>query len=240
MQPPDDVESQSIDRARFVQLNVRARRLSAVTTACLLLLGFLVVGIGMLCGTYLYRQYVQARVHHFRGWCNIPYEPQPMHENLLSVMGGGAQLNSNEEENRAEFDRRISNFFQEGFELDLDDELFEKIDVPDFRDGRTGRFIHDFNNNLTGIVDNSGGRCFVMPLDRSKVLPPRDLYDLIIKMWNGYYKVDTLVIKQSMRVVIPPISNTATVGQYIAQECKNMTIYKLEKYVGGGMFCANF
>lgn len=150
----------------------------------------------------------------------------------------GGDVDKNEEEDRAEFDRRISNFFQEGFELDLDNELFEKIDVPDFRDGRTGRFIHDFNNNLTGIVDSTGGRCFVMPLDRSKVLPPRDMYDLIIKMWNGYYKVDTIVIKQRMRVVVPPISD-ANVGQYIAQECKNMTIYRLEKYVGGGELSKN-
>lgn len=144
-------------------------------------------------------------------------------------------FNTLEEEDRAEFDKRISDFFHEGFELDLDDERFEKIDVPDFRDGRTGRFIHDFNNNLTGIVDTTGGRCFVMPLDRSKVLPPRDLYDLVVKMWNGYYKVNTMVVKESMKVVTPPISDVNIVGQYIAQECKNMTIYRLEKYVGGGM-----
>lgn len=189
----------------------------------------------MLCGTYLYRQYVQAPVHRFRGWCSIPYDADAIHHDFLNAEDSElTDLNRLEEEDRAEFDRRISNFFQEGFELDLDNDRYEKIDVPDFRDGRSGRFIHDFNNNLTGIVDNTGRRCFVMALDRAKVLPPRDLYDLIIKMWNGYYKVDTFVVKQSMRVVTPPVSDRATVGQYIAQECRNMTIYKLEKYVGGG------
>nr|CAI5851044.1 unnamed protein product [Callosobruchus analis] len=48
-------------------------------------------------------------------------------------------------------------FFQENFEID-DDRKYEKIDVPDFRDGRAGRFIHDFNTNITGIIDITGRR----------------------------------------------------------------------------------
>jgi len=39
----------------------------------------------------------------------------------------------------------IDNFFKERFEIDLENEHYEKIDVPDFRGGRQGRFIHDFN-----------------------------------------------------------------------------------------------
>jgi hypothetical protein len=30
--------------------------------------------------------------------------------------------------------------------LDLADELFSKIEVPDFKNGRTGRFIHEFDS----------------------------------------------------------------------------------------------
>lgn len=43
--------------------------------------------------------------------------------------------------------RNISNrsFFKERFEIDLENEYYEKIDVPDFRGGRQGRFVHDFN-----------------------------------------------------------------------------------------------
>lgn len=37
------------------------------------------------------------------------------------------------------------NFFKERFEIDLENEHYEKIDVPDFRGGRQGRFVHDFN-----------------------------------------------------------------------------------------------
>lgn len=38
----------------------------------------------------------------------------------------------------------IRSFFKERFEIDLENEQYEKIDVPDFRGGRQGRFIHDF------------------------------------------------------------------------------------------------
>lgn len=123
--------------------------------------------------------------------------------------------------------------FQENFEID-NDQKYEKIDVPDFRDGRSGRFIHDFNTNITGIIDITGHRCFVMPLDRQNVLPPKSLFDLIHKMWEGYYKVDTAVVRKTMRVVIPPVSDTKTIGGYITSECDGLPIYKLEKYVGGG------
>lgn len=135
-------------------------------------------------------------------------------------------------------------FFQEEFELDLENDVYEKIDVPNFRDGRQGRFIHDFNSNITGIIDTNAQRCFVMPLNRDRVLQPRSLYDLIQKMWDGYYKVDTEVVRETMRVATPPITDMRQVGPYIARECQGLPIYKLEKIVRGGkwnlLICSNF
>lgn len=45
--------------------------------------------------------------------------------------------------------KQMLGFLPENFEIN-DDKKYEKIDVPDFRDGRSGRFIHDFNTNMTG------------------------------------------------------------------------------------------
>lgn len=47
-------------------------------------------------------------------------------------------------------------------------------------------FLFYFQNK-TGIIDVDGRHCFVMPLNRSQVLPPRDLIDLVRKMWDGLY-----------------------------------------------------
>ncbi len=43
-------------------------------------------------------------------------------------------------------DAKSDAYFREDFELDLADELFSKIEVPDFKNGRTGRFIHEFDS----------------------------------------------------------------------------------------------
>jgi len=79
-----------------------------------------------------------------------------------------------------------------------------------------------------------------MPLNRGNVLPPSSLFDLVHKIWDGYYKVDTKVVRETMRVVTPPITDTSEIGEYITSECQDMPIYRLEKYVGGGIhifFC---
>lgn len=75
----------------------------------------------------------------------------------------------------------------------------------------------------------TGHRCFVMPLNRDNVLPPKTLFDLIHKMWEGYYKVDTDMVRRSMRVVFPPLEDTESIGTYIANECADLPIYRLEK-----------
>lgn len=127
-------------------------------------------------------------------------------------------------------------FFKEEFELGLgDDDSFSKIDIPDFRDGRTGRFYHDFKFNQSAIVDVEARRCFVMPLDRSTVEVPRNFFDLIMKMQQGEYNIDTTVVKKNMRVVLPAVTDMSTIAPGIAGECKGKRTYMLEKYVSGGM-----
>jgi hypothetical protein len=38
----------------------------------------------------------------------------------------------------------FNKFFNEEFDIDVEFEQYEKIEVPDFSHGRRGRFIHDF------------------------------------------------------------------------------------------------
>lgn len=130
-----------------------------------------------------------------------------------------------------DLNRLESRFFNEEIELgDSIDESYSKITVPDFRDGRRGRFLHDFRNNQSSIIDKDNNRCFVMPLDRETVLPPESLLDLVTKMWNGYYDIDTSVIRKDYRVVTPAITDDSTITSRIAKECFGMNIYMLEKY----------
>jgi len=125
-----------------------------------------------------------------------------------------------------------SDFFREEFEIDLESEKYTKVEVPDFKNGRLGRFIHEFDSNKTAIVDQTGMRCFIMPLDRERILPPKSMYDMIEKMWKGYYTVNTKRVRESMRIVEPAIDDLTDFGEYIQQECQGKTTYLLEKMTG--------
>ncbi|XP_050438647.1 uncharacterized protein LOC126844469 isoform X2 [Adelges cooleyi] len=122
--------------------------------------------------------------------------------------------------------------FKEDFELDLKDDSYEKI-APALPNANSARFIHDFSANVTGIVDVEGKRCFVMPLNRTSVLPPTSLYDLLFKMSSGYYSVDTKNMMHNMRVITPAIKDVSEYGSYVAKDCATYPVYKLEKIVSG-------
>ncbi|XP_017784330.1 PREDICTED: integral membrane protein 2B [Nicrophorus vespilloides] len=223
----EDVESQGSDQDRtFIILKARAHRIHGITTLVIVLIASIVAAIGVMGGAYLYRQYLRSQV--FKGWCTIPYKQNSETAALMLDNDLKDYMDTYDEESF----KVPSYLFKEKFEVDMDDE-YEKIDVPDFKDGRDGRFIHDFNTNTTGIIDRTGNRCFIMPLNRKNVLPPKSLLDLIQKMWKGYYKVNVDIVKETMRVVTPPISDTSKVGEYISKECYGLPIYKLEQYVGG-------
>ena len=88
---------------------------------------------------------------------------------------------------------------------------------------------------MTGIVDLEAGRCFVMELNRSRVMPPRNLFDMIEKMKSGYYDIDTEVIHETYRVVTPPLPNGYLgLGSYINEECASFPIYRLERMTSPG------
>lgn len=129
------------------------------------------------------------------------------------------------------------NFFQEEIDLDLsEDNAYAKINVPDFRDGRYGRFLHDFKSNQTAIIDETAQRCFIMPLDRESILPPKSLADLVLKMYTGYYDINPSEIRKKMRVVTPAMTgdDLKSVSANIQAACESMDVYRLEKYVSGG------
>lgn len=121
------------------------------------------------------------------------------------------------------------NVLKEEFELDVEKNRYEKFNLPE---KGSHRFVHDFYTNYTAIVDVESQRCFITPLDRSLILPPKSLYDLIKKMSNGYYSMDTEKVHRDMRVQ-ERIVDTEPLGIYINKECQNFDMYKLEKVISG-------
>lgn len=252
---PSETARDNESAASSIILIRRARRFSSATTYILFLIALLVTSLGIIAGVFYYRQYAHSRNHlRFHGFCQIPYDSSNMNDNQMYYMNSMLrddtdELNSQiqrllnpyqndltEIENRMEeTEKEVSDqFFKEEFELGLsDEENYSKINVPVFRGQRQGRFLHDFKYNQSGIIDKDNGRCFLMPLDRDTVLPPKSLRDLIEKMWNGYYNINTSTVRKNMRVITPELKDLSDVSPRITNECEEMKIYRLEKLVSG-------
>ncbi|CAG2183021.1 unnamed protein product, partial [Oppiella nova] len=176
-----------------------------MTTLCVTLTALLVLTTGIVGGIYLYRQFAQYRLRHFRGWCSIPYvEPSSRYEEMHRTSASNPVFDAQKQDNinietmindlakqmRESMDDSLlsesNQYFDEEFDIDVEFEQYERIEVPNFSHGRRGRFVHDFAKNMTGIIDVEEGRCFVLPLNRSQVLPPQSLFDLVVKMRTGY------------------------------------------------------
>jgi len=114
--------------------------------------------------------------------------------------------------------------FQEYIEIDTANGVYEKLHVPSVLDSRRSTIVHDFEKNLTAIIDKDRTYCFIMELNRTVVQPPQNLYDLIIKTKSGYYIPDGEVIRKQYRVLGPEIED---IGDYIYNECQYFNTYRL-------------
>lgn len=216
----------------------------------LFLIAVIVMMLGVLGGWTLYRLYTPNHANmRYHALCDIPYAADSIElprfyprnddafslnwRTLLPMPGSGSNL-----ESVKQFDDDLidDNFFREEIELDSssDNDGYARIDVPDFKDGRRGRFMHDFKENQSAIIDTSSNRCFIMPLDRETTLPPSSLIDLMQKMGSGYYNIDTERVRRNLRVITPRITDLSLISERIANECYDMKVYMMEKFVSGG------
>ncbi|XP_015907183.1 integral membrane protein 2B isoform X2 [Parasteatoda tepidariorum] len=221
---PANIKDAEEGRPVVVTMHAHVRRVSSLTTLCIFATALLVLTTGVMGGMYLYRHFAHYKLRHFRGWCSVPYlpdvqpEPKPVSSELKQMASEALEVNSPK-----------VNFFEEELDIDVKFEQYERIEVPSFERGRHAQFVHDFVANKTGIVDYENSRCFVMVLNRNYVFPPRVLYEQISKMRAGYFDADTQIVRHTMQVVTPPISDLKNVGLFIARDCAQMPIYMLEK-----------
>ncbi|XP_037959723.1 uncharacterized protein LOC119689054 [Teleopsis dalmanni] len=219
----------------------RSPQLSCVKTILLFLISMIVMMMGILGGYTLYRAYAPSHSSkHLLASCEVPYFVDDNNTfPRFYTQSDDFDLNWRSLFPRITAEELLgdisdNHFFRENIEFDMsDDESIAKVDVPDFKDGRRGRFMHDFKENQSAIIDTTANRCFIMPLDHNTTLPPKSFLDLMQKMGTGYYNVDTERVRRTMRVVTPPITDLSLISERIANECFDMKIYMLENYVSG-------
>lgn len=206
-----DVEADLVLRPPMIAVAARRRR-STCANLFVLLTALFLLSAGIIGSIYLYK-YLTHRT--FRGWCGVPY-----YELLSDDEQGGKQQQQQ---------RTYEGHFEEQVEIDKEYGKYEKIDVPAFEDVRRSSILHDFEKNYTAIVDMDDDRCYVMPLNRKLVRPPKDFWDLISKLRSGYYLPDAELVKENYRVQQPPVTNLSPFGYYIWRDCRGRDTYILQK-----------
>lgn len=123
-------------------------------------------------------------------------------------------------------DGKKSNMFRE--ELSFNNHETEQIltvDFLDFKNGRSGRFIHALSANQTAIVDKTNNRCFVMPLDPDTNIIPEDILNM-----SSDKDLNTERVRKNMEIITPKMEDLSELSPRIQQQCDGMNIYKLEKH----------
>jgi integral membrane protein 2C len=118
--------------------------------------------------------------------------------------------------------------FSEDVEFDADIAKYEKIRIPSLNEFEEATVLHDFETSWTAIIDPVQNRCFISPLNKTVVAPPKDFFDLIKKLRSGYYLPNTNVLQEHYVVRRAPINNFRPYGYYIYMECNDKMTYLLE------------
>uniref|UniRef100_A0A3B3V861 Integral membrane protein 2 n=1 Tax=Poecilia latipinna TaxID=48699 RepID=A0A3B3V861_9TELE len=105
---------------------------------------------------------------------------------------------------------------------------FINVPVPDFEDGDPADIVHDFQRRLTAYLDLNLNKCYVIPLNTSIVMPPRDLLDLLIKVKAGSYLPQSYLIHEEM-MVTERLENVDQLGYFIYNLCHDKETFKLQR-----------
>ncbi|XP_066267895.1 integral membrane protein 2C-like [Branchiostoma lanceolatum] len=204
MKPADDDD---VETATVAVTQPMPRRRNGCTSCIMALICMLLVIGGIAGGLFLYRHF--GRHRKFVGRCGVRYNSHYYNrgQDPTTPRAQWAML-------------------EEDVEVDLDGE-YERIEVPDFDKCNHATVLHDFRRQLTAFKDWDHMRCFVMALNESAVPPPRSLFDLLMRVKDGSFMPQAYVNREVMRVVQPPIADTAQLGQYIHAVCRGVDTYRL-------------
>jgi hypothetical protein len=88
--------------------------------------------------------------------------------------------------------------------------------------------LHDFQGQMTSIIDRDNGRCFVFPLNMTLVKTPAEFYKIAKNVKAGYDSPDAEVIHDSYHVKLPAMEDV-TVPPQIYDQCQYWPTYSMER-----------
>ncbi|XP_037645443.1 integral membrane protein 2B-like isoform X2 [Sebastes umbrosus] len=187
-----------------------------------LMLSGVVVG-----GAYLYRYYVlEVSYQPRQGW-----EEQ---EDEVFVCG----VNYREEDYMIQEEDEIEVALPSQFHMRLLQERIRVLEreqvalinvpVPEFGEGDPADIVHDFQRRLTAYLDLSLNKCYVIPLNTSIVMPPRDFLELLVNVKAGTYLPQSYLIHEEM-IVTERLEHVDQLGYFIDNLCRGKDTFKLQR-----------
>ncbi|KAG7503279.1 serine serine/threonine-protein kinase Nek5 isoform X1 [Solea senegalensis] len=174
-----------------------------------LMLSGVVVG-----GAYLYRYYILEEGQVFV--CGVSYreEDYMIQEEEVDVeLPSPYHLHQLEE--------RIRVLEREQVEL-------ISVPVPEFEDGDPADIVHDFQRMLTAYLDLNLNKCYVIPLNTSIVLPPKNFLELLVNVKAGAYLPQSYLVHEDM-VVTERLHHVDQLGYFIYNLCRGKDTFKLQR-----------
>lgn len=101
------------------------------------------------------------------------------------------------------------------------------VPVPEFLDNDPADIVHDFQRKLTAYLDLNLNKCYVIPLNTSVVMPPRDFLELVENIKLGSYLPQSYLLHEDM-VVTERLHHIEQLGPFIYNLCVNKATYKLQ------------
>ncbi|KAM4558847.1 integral membrane protein 2Bb [Odontesthes bonariensis] len=211
-----DVETLIPEEDRDAEGALLVRRQSRTWCWCMCLGLALMLSGMVVAGAYLYRYYVAEQEDQVF-FCGTQYREENYmiqeEDNVEMELSNGFHLRLLEE--------RIQVLEREQVELIT-------VPVPNFDDGDPADIVHDFQRRLTAYLDLSLNRCYVIPLNTSIVLPPRDLLELLVNIKAGVYLPQTYLVHEEM-VVTERLEHVEQLGFSIYSLCHDKETFKLQR-----------
>ncbi|KAF5889167.1 integral membrane protein 2C-like, partial [Clarias magur] len=191
--------------------HVGVSRRSSLTGLCCLLIALIISTCSLVYASiYIYRYYIIPQVDESQFRCNVYYEDAlkaPQHSR---------------EELRENVDINLQN-------------NYERISITAGKSNpraRPATIIHDFNKGLTAYHDITLDKCYISELNSSVVLPPRNLWKLLINVklrtGNEASLPQTYMVQEEM-VVSEQVMNTHVFGVFIHRLCEGKPTYLIRR-----------
>ncbi|XP_036410657.1 integral membrane protein 2C-like isoform X1 [Megalops cyprinoides] len=188
-------------------LPLRSKR-SPLSGLCCLTFGLVVfMSALVLASIYVYRYYFipqqdpEDNLFH----CRVLYE-----DSIYAPLRG-----------RQELEENVGIYLKDNYEQ-------ISVPVPHFGGSDPADIIHDFHRGLTAYHDITLDKCYVIELNTTIVMPPRNLWELLINVKRGTYLPQTYLIHEEM-VVTGRVRNMRQLGAFIYRLCKGKETYRLKR-----------